>query len=496
MPHESGKPEIGRQPHLPFNRAFMISMNSLKIRFWRSTITAGGIFLGIAFLGTILTQQIMHWPLPEKVDPGYVRIAGQVVNPYDFETWRPVPAAEGLKAGIPKAVIDRVARGKDTFSLTEVVQGMFQAGRADKNRARVMNEWRSLKKLRPIQVYVDAKNDKDIKVSDAIKAGVPRKIAEKLARGRTFKGSALVAVLKNKPAWVKPIYYLTALDLEIFAGDAREAGVPDEIFRQLAGDNNSFKGSALNEAIQVNQPKWMKIWAARVKRYAVFKTVPKTANDKLDHKYAASLRDVFSEAKTPINSGVQAVVRDSQGRKIDSDLSGIMIVNANGRRESVNLQADPAKADKVKVGENDYILVPDRNSKYRMIWLVVMSLLVCTVGISNSMLMAVTERFKEIGTMKCLGATDSFVRTLFILESSLLGIVASILGWAVGFVLMVLLAGVTRGWDIVGTLSAGDVGLMFVKAVGVGLVVTIVATIAPAQRAARMPAAMALRTEI
>ena len=46
-----------------------------------------------------------------------------------------------------------------------------------------------------------------------------------------------------------------------------------------------------------------------------------------------------------------------------------------------------------------------------------MSLLVCTVGITNSMLMAVTERFKEIGTMKCLGALDSFVVVLFMLES-------------------------------------------------------------------------------
>jgi len=50
-------------------------------------------------------------------------------------------------------------------------------------------------------------------------------------------------------------------------------------------------------------------------------------------------------------------------------------------------------------------------------WLVVLSLLVCLVGIANAMLMSVTERFREIGTMKCMGALDGFIIKLFILES-------------------------------------------------------------------------------
>ena len=42
-------------------------------------------------------------------------------------------------------------------------------------------------------------------------------------------------------------------------------------------------------------------------------------------------------------------------------------------------------------------------------WIVILSLMVCVVGIINAQLMAVTERFREIGTMKCLGALDRVV---------------------------------------------------------------------------------------
>ena len=132
----------------------------------------------------------------------------------------------------------------------------------------------------------------------------------------------------------------------------------------------------------------------------------------------------------------------------------------------------------------------------RQLWLVIMSLLVCTVGITNSMLMSVTERYKEIGTMKCLGALDSFVVELFILESGMLGVIASLMGWILGGGGILLLAMGSQGSAIV-----GEVGLLGIlrtlglsMAIGVGL--TLIATIAPAIRAAKMPPAMALRVEI
>lgn len=148
--------------------------------------------------------------------------------------------------------------------------------------------------------------------------------------------------------------------------------------------------------------------------------------------------------------------------------------------------------------------LPDNNlgaaaamaAKNRQIWLVIMSLLVCTVGITNSMLMSVTERFKEIGTMKCLGALDIFIVKLFLLESLLLGIIASFAGWIIGFTSIWLIAWGTHGWAVAGSISMTQVLGMLGWGMGLGTFLTVIATIPPAIKASKMPPAMAIRTEI
>ncbi len=129
-------------------------------------------------------------------------------------------------------------------------------------------------------------------------------------------------------------------------------------------------------------------------------------------------------------------------------------------------------------------------------WLVVMSLLVCGVGITNSMLMSVTERFREIGTMKCLGALDQFIVRLFLIESVVLGFLGSLVGALVGHLAMLLMSMVKNGGDVAAKMDwaamLGYLGLALV----LGCVLALLAAIAPAMRAARMPPAAALATEI
>jgi putative ABC transport system permease protein len=128
-------------------------------------------------------------------------------------------------------------------------------------------------------------------------------------------------------------------------------------------------------------------------------------------------------------------------------------------------------------------------------WLLGLALGVAFVGILNAMLMSVTERFREIGTMKCLGALDGFIIKLFLIESLFQGVIGTLLGVTVGLALSLLSATITFGhfaWLNVplGRTAAG-VGWCIV----VGVVLTVGGAVYPAWQAARMQPIEAMRVD-
>jgi putative ABC transport system permease protein len=135
------------------------------------------------------------------------------------------------------------------------------------------------------------------------------------------------------------------------------------------------------------------------------------------------------------------------------------------------------------------VIPPEQMTKNS--WLVAMSLMVSAVGITNSMLMSVTERYKEIGTMKCLGALDNFIVRLFLLESGILGGLGSLIGALIGSLFILL-----TNFRLWGNLDWGKLLLSIVGCVTVGSILSIIAAVGPAIRASRMPPADAMRSEI
>jgi ABC-type antimicrobial peptide transport system permease subunit len=153
---------------------------------------------------------------------------------------------------------------------------------------------------------------------------------------------------------------------------------------------------------------------------------------------------------------------------------------------TANLYAPP-------VDPNDPIAM---ETATRQTWLVVMSLILSAVGITNSMLMAVAERFREIGTMKCLGALDSFIVKLFFIEAGLMGVIASLVGFFAGWGLVTLINLFRLGGGLMSAVSPVAWLVLLGQAMGIGITLTVLATILPAYRAAKMPPAAALRVEV
>jgi len=128
-------------------------------------------------------------------------------------------------------------------------------------------------------------------------------------------------------------------------------------------------------------------------------------------------------------------------------------------------------------------------------WIVILSLLVCVVGIVNAQLMAVTERFREIGTMKCLGALDSFILRLFLLEAFMQGFIGSSAGALVGAVFAVASSAFLFGTLVFAVLPAGGITLTILAATATGCLLSLIGVVYPAWKAARMQPVEAMRVE-
>jgi putative ABC transport system permease protein len=128
-----------------------------------------------------------------------------------------------------------------------------------------------------------------------------------------------------------------------------------------------------------------------------------------------------------------------------------------------------------------------------------LALAVASLGIINTLVMAILERRREIGVLKALGAADRDVRQLFFAEAGVMGLAGGVfgvlLGWVIGraiqFATMIYLKrqGVNPPniWSVPWWLVLG--------AIGFAVVVSLASGIYPASRAARLDPVEALRYE-
>ncbi|MFP3936715.1 MAG: ABC transporter permease [Phycisphaerae bacterium] len=134
----------------------------------------------------------------------------------------------------------------------------------------------------------------------------------------------------------------------------------------------------------------------------------------------------------------------------------------------------------------------EQQSWYLMLTL---ALIVAAAGVLNAMLMSVSQRYREIGTIKCLGALDSMVLYSVLLEAAMVGLIGAAAGAVVGGIISILLGLLQHGGAIWSELELGGLPWKVLFVFFVGMILTTLGASIPAWVAAKMPPVEAMRGE-
>jgi len=444
--------KIERQRVLPLSKAAEIAWKGLMMRFWRSMITMSGIILAIAFLMSIWTSTAVVRNLraldDQSDDKGMVELLLQ---------------KRGIETTGEEADILVLAADATDVRLTDTVRRLLKG----RKEFHVM-----LTPAKPEDVHEKLRNVDCIVLQGATAASSDKKLADKLKQHVEAGGSLLTLGAlsfaqndEDKEHLASQSVILGMLPVTPETAAAKPAGAELKASRHVAG------------------------------REVEWRTFP----------------GALSVVPTRLVKGAKVVVQTAQGlpvlavRKVGDGRVASYLVEDTGLASHVKWPSSPVMLTKCLRWLNSEALAGGSATDAKNWWLVSLSLLVCVVGIVNAMLMSVSERVREIGTMKCLGALDFFIVKLFLLESSFQGVIGTVIGIILGFLLTFsrsLMAytyhdKVAHQWHFYALRYFPGLDLVYwaVAALVIGALLSVFAAIFPAYRAAKMQPVEAMRSE-
>ena len=459
--------DVKEQPVLSFRRIMRIAFSGVRYRLFRATITVAVIAIAMAFLMNILSESLIKKSVADSA-------RAQIEELHRTDTWI-------ARLSVPRTPEEIIFDRSGDAPAASAYLNFFRE--LDYGRRRILTG--SAESVQMFDLLQDPSQQ------ETFFAALANMKAIRFPTGR----DEFVSFLSSWPELKKNIREVRAK--EQTAIDRLESARGGRSILQALTHADGDFGQAMREAGFELGEKEAAALSAQARDIMDSQLIEDTINHPDIRQAVAAKRDLLPGDIT-VNI-IWKMLRDpdSTGWYLDQmAAAGLDVSGLNAGR--VRYLAERRARARLLVKAE--LLTADTGGGLmgigqRMTWLALVSMLVCVVGIANAMLMSVTERFREIATLKCLGALNTFIMTVFLIESSILGLAGGIAGTLIGLVICV-----ARMFFVFQSLLAhafpwGSLGLGALISIAAGILLAAVAAVYPSFRAARLAPMEAMRIE-
>ncbi len=264
----------------------------------------------------------------------------------------------------------------------------------------------------------------DIKVIESVpnvKEVIPRIIRISKIEFNSITSFGYLGSMPNNPEQVDFIY--SSSGIKSLEGRLLKAGDDGKVVlgNDFSKDSNGF-GKAIHSGdnIKING-----------KNFQVIGVLQRSGSFQFNSAILMTEKDM----KDLLNIGDEIdvlVASVSDDRQIETTANNIETKLRKDRHEKIGEEDFTVQTPTQVLGTVNTILMA---VNIIVIGIAAISLFVGGIGIANTMFTSVLERTKEIGTMKAIGAKNSDILSLFLIESGLLGLTGGIIGASLGIIL-------------------------------------------------------------
>ncbi|MHC4248801.1 MAG: ABC transporter permease [Planctomycetota bacterium] len=486
--------DVKNQPRVGFARLMSLTVNGIRYRLFRSSVTVVVIAVAIAFLMNVLSEGLLKGSIRRMT-------SRRIAEERRAAVW----AARLSVPGTIEEIIEEVAAAEEGGPVWEEARRMGYLSLEDmtayhKSAKRAAVYLGFFRKLDYARRRVLVRQADGIEIFTRLRE--PAELENTKRELKNMKSVRFVSTYDELDAfleeWPSLLGYATAVlkGREEAIATIRQGLAGKSVIAGLADAEGAF-GDAIREAKFSFDPAHAKQIAGQARQLLDVRFVEdSTADPEIRRKVSAYLDVMPAQVNALVlwdllsdRTAAAWFLERLKDNEIDSgslDVDRITSLAAAKADESALAGADRIVAGSgggfVGIGE-------------RMTWLTIVAMLVCVVGVANAMLMSVTERFREIATLKCLGALDGSIMGLFVLEASLLGVVGGVAGALVGTLIGLGRMLMLFGGLIVPAFPAGDLALAVTVSTTMGVILAAVAAVYPSFRAARLAPMEAMRIQ-